>query len=151
MYMDGATRTINEYPLCIVIIMFIHYILSIFSANEVDIFDVRSGALYSLRYPLVLQGNNIFERNIGGAITLIETEMVVYEQLLLEKNMAVDGGGLSMFGDSVVSNRLMSNLKDPPFFNNNSYKCLRFQKYVFGHSTSHRLSKSFSFANLKAP
>ena len=52
--------------------------------------------------------NNKFIRNIGGAVTLLNTRVDVKDRVEFYKNEAVFGGGLALSGRCLVSNRLAS-------------------------------------------
>lgn len=59
-------------------------------------------ALLSLRYPIVLQGTNIFEDNEGGAITLTQSYMRTSGSIRFEGNTAENGGAITMLDQSTV-------------------------------------------------
>ena len=60
-------------------------------------------ALLSLRYPIFLRGNNIFEANAGGAITLLQAQMDISGELLFKDNTASSGAAIHMLDYSTVS------------------------------------------------
>lgn len=67
-----------------------------------------NSALVSLRYPVSLQGTNLFQGNEGGAITLLQTEMYVSGRVDFIENRAVDGGAINMLDYSAVSQVLLA-------------------------------------------
>ena len=73
-------------------------LLSSFTDNKAD---TRS-ALLSLRYPMYLDGENIFKRNIGGAITLLQTQLDFSGLAWFESNSARDSGAIKMLDQSIV-------------------------------------------------
>lgn len=75
------------------------YHFSSFIGNMADI----NSALVSLRYPVSLQGTNLFQGNKGGAITLLQTEIYVSGRVDFIENRAVDGGAINMLDYSAVS------------------------------------------------
>ena len=56
------------------------------------------GALSSFRYPIKLSGHTKFLRNIGGGLSVINTEIDVEQnaQVLFQENEAIFGGGVQM-------------------------------------------------------
>ena len=66
---------------------------------EVNEFQRDSGgALSSFRYPIKLSGHTKFLRNIGGGLSVINTEIDVEQnaQVLFQENAAIFGGGIQM-------------------------------------------------------
>ena len=59
-------------------------------------------AVSIFRYPLLLQGSNIFKENEGGAITLLQTQLDVSGSAWFEGNHAYDGGAITILDQSVV-------------------------------------------------
>ena len=59
-------------------------------------------ALLSLRYPITLAGHNLFARNVGGAVTLLQTRLDIFGSVLLQDNMADEGSGIKLVDDSRV-------------------------------------------------
>ena len=55
------------------------------------------------RFPITLRGTNYFRRNVGGGITLLNTQMDVYGVVILDSNTADFGGGLAMDDRCLVS------------------------------------------------
>ena len=51
--------------------------------------------------------NNKYIRNIGGAVTLLNTRVDVKGRVEFYKNEAVFGGGFALSGRCLVSNRLV--------------------------------------------
>ena len=56
------------------------------------------GALSAFRYPIKLLGQTKFLRNIGGGLSVINTEIDVEQnaQVLFQANEAIFGGGIQM-------------------------------------------------------
>ena len=94
-----------HYVFCLVSCLFLY---SSFFANnlrgmstlaEVNEFQRDSGgALSSFRYPIKLSGHTKFLRNIGGGLSVINTEIDVEKnaQVLFQENAAIFGGGVQM-------------------------------------------------------
>lgn len=59
-------------------------------------------ALLSLRFPVTLQGTNLFQGNTGGAVTLLQTHLDVFGTVIFEDNVAVDGGAIKLLDQSMV-------------------------------------------------
>ena len=59
-------------------------------------------ALLSLRYPITLAGHNLFARNVGGAVTLLQARLDIFGSVLFQDNVAEDGGGVKLVDDSRV-------------------------------------------------
>ena len=64
-----------------------------------------TSAIAAFRFPTVFSGSSLFEGNIGGGITLLNTRMQVraFSNLLFLNNRAVFGGGISMDDRCLVS------------------------------------------------
>ena len=56
------------------------------------------GALSSFRYPIKLSGHTKFLRNIGGGLSVLNTEIDVEKnaQVLFQENEGIFGGGIQM-------------------------------------------------------
>ena len=80
--------------------MFITMLFSRFVGNKVG--TDGTGALLSLRHPITLKDSNIFQGNMGGALSLFQARMDVSGQVLFENNTALNGGGMLMFELSIV-------------------------------------------------
>lgn len=65
--------------------------------------------MLSLRYPIILRGDNIFKGNLGGAITLLQARLDIAGQILFEGNVASNGGGIEMLDYSTVSSMHVCN------------------------------------------
>ena len=63
------------------------------------------GALSSFRYPISLLGVTNFTQNIGGGLSVINTEVGVEKnaQVLFQENKAIFGGGIQMEENCRVS------------------------------------------------
>ena len=63
------------------------------------------GALSSFRYPIKLSGHTKFLRNIGGGLSVLNTEIDVEQnaQVLFQENEGIFGGGVQMEERSRVS------------------------------------------------
>ena len=68
----------------------------------------HSSALLAFRFPVKFSGFNQFIGNLGGGVVLINSRLDVNGKLLLERNNATFGAGISL-DDSC----LVSNLRDP--------------------------------------
>ena len=64
----------------------------------------RQGAILSFRFPISLSGTNVFERNEGGGIALIQSRVDVGGVALFIENSAVDGAGLALEDQCLVIN-----------------------------------------------
>ena len=64
-----------------------------------------ASAITAFRFPTVFAGYNTFIENIGGGITLLNTQMEVMANstLLFLRNRAVFGGGIAMDDRCLVS------------------------------------------------
>ena len=58
--------------------------------------DGDTSALAAFRFPVTFNGTNRFVRNVGGGITLLNTKMDAYGDMLFLSNSAVFGGGIAM-------------------------------------------------------
>ena len=56
----------------------------------------------SFRFPISLNGTNIFERNEGGGISLMQSRVDVGGTVLFLENTAVTGGGMALEDQSLV-------------------------------------------------
>lgn len=72
-------------------------LFSRFIDNEAD-----AGALLSLRHPINLRDSNVFQGNMGGAVTLFQTRMHASGQIQFENNTASNGGAIQILDQSIV-------------------------------------------------
>ena len=55
------------------------------------------------RFPLTLEGTNVFRGNIGGGVSLLQSHLNSFGHTLFEDNIAARGGGIELRDSSVVS------------------------------------------------
>lgn len=55
-----------------------------------------TSAIAAFRFPIIFSGTNVFLRNVGGGITLLNTQMKASGVLQFDGNTAVFGGGIAM-------------------------------------------------------
>lgn len=84
----------------LIVIFVVLFICSIFTANQ-NKGGTRS-ALLSLRHPVTMNGDIVFMSNMGGAITLLQTQLDISGQILFEGNVAKNGGGITLLDHSIV-------------------------------------------------
>jgi hypothetical protein len=60
------------------------------------------GALMGFRFPFTLIGTNVFQGNIGGGVSLLQTNLNSHGYTLFEDNIATSGGGMELRDSSVV-------------------------------------------------
>jgi predicted outer membrane repeat protein len=58
--------------------------------------NLDTSALAAFRFPVTLNGSNVFRNNSGGAITLLNTQMDAFGEVVMDGNTAAFGGGLAM-------------------------------------------------------
>ena len=63
----------------------------------------HSSALLAYRFPVELSGFNYFGHNLGGGIILINSRMCIFGEMLVERNVAMFGGGISLDDSCLVS------------------------------------------------
>ena len=88
------------HKLFLVVVSYNIILFSRFVDNKVG--TDGTGALLTLRHPITLKGSNIFQGNMGGALSLFQARMDVSGQVLFENNTALNGGGMLMFDQSIV-------------------------------------------------
>ena len=71
---------------------------SIFTGNKAE----REGAIMSFRFPISLNGTNIFRRNEGGGISLMQSRVDVGGAVHFIENSAVVGGGMALEDQCLV-------------------------------------------------
>ena len=71
---------------------------STFSGNKAS----NQSAVLSFRFPISLNGTNIFRGNKGGAITLLQSRIDIGGTALFEENSARVGGALILEDQSLV-------------------------------------------------
>jgi len=59
--------------------------------------------LAAFRFPVTFRGENRFTNNTGGGITLLNTKMDAYDEMVFFGNTAVFGGGIAMDDRCLVS------------------------------------------------
>ena len=67
-------------------------------------------AFFGYRILVNFNGTNKFTDNVGGGIVVSESRINVRGTLVLSGNSAVNGGGLAMFGRSLVRTACLSPL-----------------------------------------
>ena len=82
--------------------MFLFALHSVFNANVALQFNTTTAAVSGYRIVANFNGTNTFTDNIGGGIVLSESRLNVQGTLILSGNVAVNGGGLAMFGRCLV-------------------------------------------------
>ena len=55
-----------------------------------------TSAIAAFRFPITFQGTNRFLGNLGGGVTLLNTQMRASGVLEFDSNTAVFGGGIAM-------------------------------------------------------
>ena len=55
-----------------------------------------TSAIAAFRFPITFGGTNRFLSNVGGGVTLLNTQMKASGVLVFDKNTAVFGGGIAM-------------------------------------------------------
>ena len=78
--------------------MNLHTSYSTFTANKAQ----RQGAILSFRFPISLAGTNVFERNEGGGISLMQSRVDVGGTVHFIENSATNGGGLGLEDQCLV-------------------------------------------------
>lgn len=62
----------------------------------------KQGAVLSFRYPVSLSGINVFKRNEGGGVSLMQSRVDVSGTVYFIKNSALSGGGLALEDQCLV-------------------------------------------------
>ena len=60
----------------------------------------------SFRFPISLSGTNVFKRNTGGGISLMQSRVDVGGAVHFIKNSAVVGGGMALEDQCLVKTNL---------------------------------------------
>ena len=63
--------------------------------------------MLSFRYPVSLSGANVFKRNMGGAVSLMQSRVDVNGTVHFIENSAVNGGGLALEDQCLVHFKLI--------------------------------------------
>jgi hypothetical protein len=74
-------------------------IISTFFGNKAE----REGAVMSFRFPISLSGTNVFRRNEGGGISLMQSRVDVDGAVHFIENSAVVGGGMALEDQCLVT------------------------------------------------
>ena len=69
---------------------------SLFRNNTSEGDTQDTSAIAAFRFPITFQGTNRFLGNLGGGITLLNTQMKASGVLVFDGNTAVFGGGIAM-------------------------------------------------------
>lgn len=91
----------------------IHILCSSFIGNSYTTAQTppdHASALVAFRFPMNFIGSNIFVGNNGGGITLLNTRVTVQGELLLQDNVAMFGGGITMEDTCVVGTCSINNI-----------------------------------------
>lgn len=62
----------------------------------------KQGAVLSFRYPISLSGINVFKRNEGGGVSLMQSRVDVSGTAYFIENSALSGGGLALEDQCLV-------------------------------------------------
>jgi len=77
------------------VIFFLH---STFIRNQHE-----RGAIFSYRFPMVLQGQNQLIENSMSAMFLVDSKVNCYDEILFEGNNGTLGGAIQLHGNTHVS------------------------------------------------